>query len=84
MSEQVEPVNLGNPAEYSINELAECVSRVIGKQIEYEFKELPKDDPKVRQPDIRLAREILGWEPGIPLEDGLVQTLDYFRGLTNQ
>jgi dTDP-glucose 4,6-dehydratase len=70
------PVNLGNPSEMSLLELAEAVIRVTGSQSEIVFEALPIDDPQVRQPDITRARQILGWEPRIPLEDGLRRTLE--------
>ncbi len=73
------PVNTGNPGEFTILELAEKVIAMTGSSSEIIFKPLPFDDPKQRRPDITLAREKLGWEPGIKLEDGLVRTIDYFR-----
>ncbi len=69
------PVNLGNPAEMSLLELAEAVIRVTGAQSEIVFEALPVDDPQVRQPDITRARQALGWEPEVSLEDGLRRTL---------
>ncbi len=65
------PVNLGNPGEFTILELAEKVIRLTGSRSEIVFRPLPSDDPKQRRPDIRLAKEKLGWEPRIPLEEGL-------------
>jgi dTDP-glucose 4,6-dehydratase len=65
------PVNLGNPDEFTILELAETVLQVTGSQSEIVFDALPVDDPRVRQPDITRARQILGWEPEVPLEEGL-------------
>lgn len=73
------PVNLGNPSEYRIIDLAALVIRLSDSRSEIEFLPLPKDDPRRRKPDITKARELLGWEPATPLEDGLVCTLDYFR-----
>jgi dTDP-glucose 4,6-dehydratase len=73
------PVNLGNPAEYTILELAETVRRVTGSQSEIVFEALPEDDPRVRQPDISRARELLGWEPEIGLEEGLRRLLAALR-----
>jgi UDP-glucuronate decarboxylase len=73
------PVNLGNPAEFSILELAERVVALTGSKSTLEFRELPADDPRQRQPDIRRARETLGWAPKIPLEEGLKPTIDYFE-----
>jgi UDP-glucuronate decarboxylase len=73
------PVNLGNPSEHRIVELAALVIRLAGSYSEIEFLPLPKDDPKRRRPDITRAREMLGWEPRTSLEKGLEYTLDYFR-----
>jgi dTDP-glucose 4,6-dehydratase len=69
------PVNLGNPNEFTLNELAEMVIRITGTESEIVYEALPVDDPQVRQPDITRARQILGWEPVIALEEGLRQTL---------
>jgi dTDP-glucose 4,6-dehydratase len=69
------PVNLGNPGEYTVLELAEAVIRITGSQSEIVFQALPMDDPQVRQPDITRARQLLGWEPEISLEDGLRRML---------
>ena len=69
------PVNVGNPGEYSILELAEAVLRETGSSSQIAFEALPEDDPQVRQPDITRARELLGWEPAIELDDGLRRTL---------
>ncbi len=75
------PVNLGNPVELRIRELAEKVIALTGSRSKIECKPLPSDDPKQRCPDIALAREKLGWEPTVPLDKGLVQTIAYFREL---
>jgi UDP-glucuronate decarboxylase len=72
------PVNLGNPGEFTIRELADEVLRLTGSKSKIDFKPLPADDPTRRQPDITLARQRLGWEPKIPLRDGLPMTIDYF------
>ena len=72
------PVNLGNPGEFTIRELAEQVIALTGSRSKLEFRPLPADDPTQRQPDIALAREKLGWEPQVPLRDGLVRTIAYF------
>ncbi|WP_319777639.1 UDP-glucuronic acid decarboxylase family protein [Maridesulfovibrio sp.] len=74
------PINLGNPVEFSIRELAEKVIEQTGSKSEIVFKPLPGDDPKQRKPDITRARE-LGWEPKIQLEKGLISTIDYFKTL---
>ena len=74
-----EPVNLGNPVEFTIKELAERVSRIVGGEVKTVYRPLPQDDPTQRQPDITRAREWLGWEPQVPLAEGLVSTVAYFR-----
>ena len=75
------PVNLGNPGEFTVRELAETIIRITGSKSKIVYKPLPQDDPARRKPDITLARELLGWMPSIALEDGLRQTIDYFRNL---
>jgi len=75
------PVNLGNPVEFSILRLAENVIKMTGSASKVVFKPLPSDDPTQRQPDITLAKEKLGWLPGIKLEEGLKKTIEYFSGL---
>ena len=75
------PVNLGNPVEFTIRELAEKVVEMTGSKSELVFKPLPADDPMQRKPDITLAREKMGWDPDIQLQDGLVKTIEFFRGL---
>ena len=75
------PVNIGNPIETSVRELAEAIREKIGAALEIECRELPVDDPRQRRPDISRARELLGWEPGVPLDKGLDQTIRYFREL---
>jgi len=72
------PVNLGNPAEFTLNELAEVVLRITGSKSELVYEALPVDDPQVRQPDITRARQLLGWEPKIQLEEGLQRMLPSF------
>ena len=74
------PVNLGNPQEFTILELARKVIELTNSKSEIAFKPLPIDDPTQRQPDIGLAKNRLGWEPAVPLEAGLRRTIDYFRG----
>ena len=78
-----DPVNLGNPTELAIIELAKKVRDLVGNHIELEFEPLPQDDPKVRKPDIRKAKALLGWEPKVPLDAGLRLTIDYFRRKLN-
>lgn len=74
------PVNIGNPGEFTMNELAQEVSKAVGREIKISRLPLPQDDPKQRQPDITRAKERLGWEPTIPLADGLKKTVAYFAG----
>ncbi len=75
------PVNLGNPGEFTMLELAEQILRLTGSKSTLDFKPLPSDDPKQRQPNIALAKEKLDWEPRISLEEGLKKTITYFRHL---
>jgi dTDP-glucose 4,6-dehydratase len=74
-----EPVNIGNPHEMTLLELAKRIIRLAGSRSEIVFRPLPEDDPKVRQPDISRARALLGWEPRVDVEEGLRLTLDWFR-----
>ena len=73
------PLNLGNPVEFTIRQLAETVLRLTGSKSDLVFRPLPQDDPVQRQPDISMARKALGWEPKVALEDGLKETIAYFR-----
>jgi UDP-glucuronate decarboxylase len=75
------PVNLGNPNEFTIGELAETVTRLTGGAKDIRYMPLPADDPRQRQPDIGLARSVLGWEPKIMLDEGLMPTIAYFQTL---
>jgi dTDP-glucose 4,6-dehydratase len=75
------PVNLGNPQEVTVLELAQTIVRLAGSKSTIEFRELPVDDPKQRRPDITRAKSVLGWEPRVALEDGLGRTLEYFRSV---
>ncbi|MDX9907433.1 MAG: SDR family oxidoreductase [Bacteroidales bacterium] len=75
------PVNVGNPGEFTILELAEKVISLTATRSKLIFKALPEDDPMQRQPDITLARKVLDWEPKIPLEEGLIRTIDYFKSI---
>lgn len=77
------PVNTGNPGEFTIKELAEKIIILTNSKSEFEYKPLPNDDPLQRQPDISLAREKLGWEPQISLEEGLKRTIPYFERILN-
>ena len=78
-SDEVHPVNLGNPGEFTIRQLAERVVELSGGRAKIEVRPLPDDDPKRRQPDITRARELLDWEPRISLDEGLPRTFEYFR-----
>jgi UDP-glucuronate decarboxylase len=77
----VGPINLGNPSEFTMMELAELVIELTGSRSAIDFRPLPLDDPKQRQPNIKLARDTLGWAPSVPLRDGLVETIAYFENL---
>jgi dTDP-glucose 4,6-dehydratase len=74
-----DPVNLGNPQEMTLLELAKRIIRLTGSRSEIVFRPLPEDDPKVRQPDITRARSLLGWEPRVDTDEGLKLTLEWFR-----
>ena len=73
------PVNIGNPNEFSIIELANLVKELINPNLEFDFNELPQDDPKQRKPSIELAKKILKWEPNVELEKGLIKTIEWFK-----
>ncbi|MBL7137514.1 MAG: SDR family oxidoreductase [Bacteroidales bacterium] len=75
------PVNIGNPGEFTMLELAELVLKLTGSRSKIVYLPLPADDPTQRQPNIELARKELGWEPAIPLEEGLKKTIDYFKAI---
>jgi dTDP-glucose 4,6-dehydratase len=77
------PVNLGNPEEYRVLELAQLVKELTGSSSPITFLPLPEDDPKQRRPDITLARKLLGWEPRVPVREGLSRTIAYFKELLN-
>ena len=79
LSAEPEPVNIGNPREMTIMQFAEHVQKIAGTSLTIEQKPLPQDDPKVRQPDITKARQILGWEPQVPFEEGIVETMKFFK-----
>ena len=81
---QAEPVNLGTPHEMTVLDLAEWVRRTIGSRCEIVFKPLPEDDPRVRRPDIARARELLGWEPRVPFEEGMRRTIAWFKDQVNR
>jgi dTDP-glucose 4,6-dehydratase len=79
LSDTNDPVNIGNPVEMTIKQIAETIIRMTGATSRIIYKPLPTDDPKQRRPDITRARTLLGWEPKVQLEEGLVKTIDYFR-----
>jgi dTDP-glucose 4,6-dehydratase len=79
LSPENDPVNIGNPVEMTIKEIAETIIRMTGSASKIVYKPLPTDDPKQRRPDITRARTLLGWEPKVQLEEGLIKTIEYFR-----
>jgi UDP-glucuronate decarboxylase len=79
--ELIGPINLGNPVEFTIKDLAEKVMEMTGSKSKFDFRPLPENDPKQRQPDISLAQKNLNWQPEVPLELGLKHTIEYFEGL---
>jgi dTDP-glucose 4,6-dehydratase len=79
LSDLNEPVNIGNPAEMTIEEIAKVIIEMTGSKSKIVYRPLPTDDPKVRKPDITKARTLLGWEPKVPLREGLTKTIEYFR-----
>ena len=79
MSDEVNPTNIGNPAEMTVLQFAERIKALTGTTAPIEFRPLPVDDPKVRRPDITKARTLLNWEPRVPLDEGLKRTIEYFR-----
>jgi len=79
LSSENDPVNIGNPVEMTIKEIAETIIRMTGSTSKVVYRPLPTDDPKQRRPDITRARELLGWEPKVQLEEGLIKTIEYFR-----
>jgi dTDP-glucose 4,6-dehydratase len=81
LSGEADPVNIGNPSELSVLDFARTIQRLTGTPSQIVFKPLPVDDPRVRQPDISRARQLLGWEPKVRLEEGLLKTIEYFRQL---
>jgi dTDP-glucose 4,6-dehydratase len=78
-SQENEPVNLGNPGEYSVLEFAREILELTGTKSKIIYKPLPEDDPRVRQPDISKARRILGWTPRVELREGIKRTIPYFK-----
>ena len=83
-SDRVDPTNIGNPDEFTIRELAELVLGETGSRSAIESLSLPQDDPKVRRPDITVARTELGWEPKVPLPQGIQRTIPFFKALVEE
>jgi dTDP-glucose 4,6-dehydratase len=83
LSKEYEPVNIGNPHEMTILQFAEKIQEIAGVNLKIETMPLPQDDPRVRQPDITKAKTILGWSPVVPFEDGIRETMEYFRKKLN-
>ncbi len=79
LSDVHDPVNIGNPRELTIKEIAETIVRMTDARSKLVYRPLPTDDPKIRRPDITRARTLLNWEPKVQIETGLVETIDYFR-----
>src|SRR5436305_4100384 len=79
MSNETMPTNIGNPSEMTVLQFALEIKRLVGTSAPVEFRPLPEDDPKIRRPDITKAKQLLGWEPVVPLEEGLKRTIAYFR-----
>ena len=79
LSSENDPINIGNPVEMTIKAIAETIIRMTGSTSKIVYRPLPTDDPRQRRPDITRARTILGWEPKVQLEEGLIKTIDYFR-----
>jgi UDP-glucuronate decarboxylase len=82
--DHIGPINLGNPGEYTILELANTIQEMVNPGAELVFKPLPQDDPRRRKPDISKAKDLLGWEPKVPLREGLAQTIADFSERLNQ
>ena len=83
-SDRVAPTNIGNPDEFTVRELAELVLEETGSRSAIECLPLPQDDPKVRRPDITIARNVLGWQPKVPLPQGLRRTIPFFKALVEK
>jgi dTDP-glucose 4,6-dehydratase len=81
LSDYAYPVNIGNPNEISLKDFAEEVLKLTGSDVKIVYKDLPKDDPKQRKPDITKAKEILGWAPTVDRAEGLKKTYEYFKSL---
>lgn len=83
-SDRVDPTNIGNETEFTVKQLAETVVRLTNSKSAIEYHPLPEDDPKVRRPDLTVARAVLGWEPTVSLEEGLQKTIPYFKKLVDE
>jgi len=81
MSDEVQPTNIGNPSEMTVLQFAQVIKKLTGTTAPIELRPLPEDDPKIRRPDITKARTLLGWEPHVPLEEGISRTIEYFRAV---
>lgn len=81
LSDYMEPVNIGNPEEFTVGEFAKLVLSAVGSKSKIEYMPLPEDDPKRRCPDISVAKKVLGWSPKVPIREGLKPTIDYFRSV---
>jgi dTDP-glucose 4,6-dehydratase len=79
LSSENDPVNIGNPVEMTIKQIAETIIRMTGSSSKIVYRPLPTDDPKQRRPDITRARTLLNWEPKVQLDEGLIKTIEYFR-----
>jgi len=79
-----EPVNIGNPTELTVKQFAEMIIQITGSASRLVYEPLPQDDPKQRRPDITRAKQLLGWEPKVGLEEGLRLTIEFFRGRIGQ
>jgi UDP-glucuronate decarboxylase len=77
--EHTGPINVGNPEEYTVLELAQKIQQMVNPNAQIQFKPLPADDPQRRQPDITLAKTLLGWQPTVPLQEGLTKTITSFQ-----
>jgi dTDP-glucose 4,6-dehydratase len=84
LSDYVQPMNIGNPDEISLKEFAAEIIALTGTKQQIVYKDLPKDDPKQRQPDITRAKDVLGWEPKVPRSEGLKKTYGYFKSLPDE
>jgi len=78
------PINIGNPCEFTMLELADKILKITDSKSSIIFKDLPNDDPKKRKPDITLAKDLLDWEPKVTIDEGLVKTVGYFKKVLNK